>query len=651
MSKFDLLKQYIDDEIVNVLSIVKSLTTESNRFEKQEKMIAEYKKGIFDLELLADYVDAEKIEYYKNVATTLEELSSSSARFFTAQKDIAKGILDTFIKDLEKQIPVKKMGQVSYNLRKRNEELQQLKELNDSFNNDNVNRIVLEESLERIVELLKKNNAAEEEILNIIFEITKSNAELLEKELQKKKEKTAISQKISRRTKKTANIIVEETQASSEPEKKNVEEIIREENTMDERTAEIYQKLSNMVSANTLSNENGETIEIFLSQIKMGTSVNDRNVIYGCVQNLSARKRLILADIKTNFLPYIIEEKYLDNEDIENINEVIKIYQDLENEIVKETNSFSDSLNSENMKDESELLQKTSELLDMLNNYITSSYNSSLVDSRVYEIVCKLYDELGFEQEEFKTAIELYQEGELTDIKEYHKNLADKYNETYAYFNNMDSKTENVDLVSAYYGGFDNVKNILVFLPNDDTEYSDIADDIINDKNIESINMNVVLRLLQERSQMSMQERAEQADHKAHSDNFSDEFKKKYHVRGAKEGNVRVYYTIFNTNISSYVEKYKNVSAVLFVLALSVAADGPKGKGNELSLKRCYQNKSEINGIVDFLNPNWDKMTEAEKTERAMKIEKYLDCQNKKLEHIMNVSRGRDALKGGNQIG
>ena len=657
-SEYQLLCDILDEKIKSLLSEIKRIDEEQQKKEQIEKIKLDYEKGIIDFELLDSIIADKKL--LADIKQKYDLMQKFNSSVFASQKKKLEEYIDKIIKQLVFSVKSSSFSpQRKYNIYKK--EVENLQKLYKGFSDSNFNIIVDADLLTYIDDLLKMKDVDPQIRYNIVFGITENNAELMQNSLKQKmrvlENKKDVSKKV-KTEKEEQEIKVAKITKLKEPEE--VKETIIPGDTVETKLEGEYLDLYNRMNKIT-SKYHDNTVNNYLLLISENAPINIRTRIYSRVEKLYQRCCLVAEDIKINFQEKLLKDKKLSPEMISIVNRLIEIHNDYQLQLLKNPKSISDQLEIHDRKDDLELLKNVENLLSTINNFwaknsvypvdgVSTEYNVNYYIE--YE---KMYNLLNEAFETYKISVEFFYT--LFDEEEYNTSLEDlkvAYHQMLVTWNKMLTKekvvtNEEPKLVDKLYGDEADVKNIISFISDGVNEGSLIRTDVEKDVHFNKGNWNSIIDKIKERIPMSNSEFKANAGHEGNTDNYSESFLKEYHVRGLTGGKEIVMYTRFRTNILPYVGEFKENPYVMVVLAFSPSNDGLNSNNYEKALARCYRYSKVIDGMKKLLNPDWDSMSNEEKSQRKNEIETFLSTQKEEFQRVIDAINIK--TKGGVKIG
>ena len=191
----------------------------------------------------------------------------------------------------------------------------------------------------------------------------------------------------------------------------------------------------------------------------------------------------------------------------------------------------------------------------------------------------------------------------------------------------------------------DKLKNLIVFIPVDDLEVSNMESELNDDENIRASDYNAIKLAL---NRLLLGEEEILSTHKAKSENYSETFLKEYHVKSLKTSKCRIMYSRYSTTLKQkYPQLSENPNVVFIFNAGYGLLDGNmKYDLYQKGLQECFKYQNQIDTIRKLLNLDWSKLSEEESEEYDKEIRTLFDLQKKKMDHFFNTCTQVQDLSG-----
>ena len=226
-------------------------------------------------------------------------------------------------------------------------------------------------------------------------------------------------------------------------------------------------------------------------------------------------------------------------------------------------------------------------------------------------------------------------------------NLKQTYNEflgVYDMYTVENNKISNSNLDDEYltsaldfYGRYNNTNQILLVSDNSGISY--IEDDINNSREITKKSQafsNAVhkLGLFADNDEYEIEK-----SHPVKTSFVSEAIKKEFQIRSCSCGSdLRIFYSKFSTKLNEiFPEKYDKIPSIIYIYEIAYGStDGEKKNGiNQISYKRCYDQKEKLRNIRKLFNTDISDFTEEEKQSLRKQIQDIIREQNIKLGHLI----------------
>ena len=226
-------------------------------------------------------------------------------------------------------------------------------------------------------------------------------------------------------------------------------------------------------------------------------------------------------------------------------------------------------------------------------------------------------------------------------------NLKQTYNEflgVYDMYTVENNKISNSNLDDEYltsaldfYGRYNNTNQILLVSDNSGISY--IEDDINNSREITKKSQafsNAVhkLGLFADNDEYEIEK-----SHPVKTSFVSEAIKKEFQIRSCSCGSdLRIFYSKFSTKLNEiFPEKYDKIPSIIYIYEIAYGStDEEKKNGiNQISYKRCYDQKEKLRNIRKLFNTDISNCTEEEKQSIRKQIQDSIREQNIKLGHLI----------------
>lgn len=519
------------------------------------------------------------------------------------------------------------------------------------------------------------------ETVALIAEITKNNAEAMQRriELEQKKQKNILDQKERQRTLEIEKKKAEQTailnKKQSQINQNNTTNTTTAPNvnkTLDEIETPDKSETSNTKTANYGKlNENEQklynrakeiadidkcissSVNVAFSMLSKELTWKDRRAIYDTLTINLDKVSLISQDLQTIILP-MLEEKtttnQLDNEIFYLLNKIILYYDEVissNKERHQSSIDYTVCLQNFNMTSELEFCYQVDNLLETCLELKTN--NPQLFYSTNIQMLVK---DLKKEKEVYEECVlECYREGlELGENKELLELLYSDLTETYnalhkLYETNIYSiptkQEELINLAKTFYDNSHSIENIFLFVNDDGSITSVIEDDIENDKTLGNRTFSSVLSKLQETVSDPL---IASGNHKVkRTDIYSKDFLETHKVKSIRAGEARIFYSRFNSTLGKLFGGEDPHIIFLYSVGFGGTDDRKKVDVCTEALKRCSDDEKNIEYYRELLNTDWDSLLNnptktKEFQQQKQKVIEYLNRQYLKLGHFIKTT-------------
>lgn len=284
------------------------------------------------------------------------------------------------------------------------------------------------------------------------------------------------------------------------------------------------------------------------------------------------------------------------------------------------------------------LIRNVKDIIDyfkeVLENYIELN-----IDDEKY---AKIYARIEYLKQviyDYNESLEIYFRSNRTDdeaINYFCDELNHGYNKLLSEKQKVEMKQILTDTCNEFYVSTDKLKNLIIFIPVDDSEVSNMENSLNDDENIDTSHYNSIKLGLQ---RLLLGYEDEVTTHNSKSKNYSESFLKKYHVKSIKTSKCRIMYSRHSTTLKQkYLEFAENPNVIFVFNAGYGNIDGnQKHDLYENGLDECFKYSNQIDEIKDLLNLDWSKLSPDEASKYDIEIRKLFDSQKKKLDHFLNT--------------
>lgn len=613
-------------------SNIKEIEKEINNFFKEYQ-----ESNSFNLTAYINLCIKLNIEYdetkIRSMVNTLNNIKSSDSDLFGFHVKKCEEYLNNLINILYNKLSENKSNNLEIE-----KKLYLYKKLQSFVLDDKFTILLDKKNTELFLEFLKECDISLEEYNILVFELVKSNALFAQREFN-----------LSLTKKRTIKGVNNTIPSKIFTRKNKSEEDIIEQEFSSEKFKEIYDRALELVNSYSDEQFQIDIVKLIASKITLNMSVEDRFLLYISSNEIETQKLCVLADLKYNILPEINKGNIDSSKLYKILEEILDIYQDIINqeERINENKPFLKILEEKELIKEQKICHDVEELLFTLNKLLVTNYSGS-ISGLDYNNLFEKFESLKRIYDDYKHFTKACIFNEEQDINKEMMNityeeLQTTYFEALSLYDKVDLEDESEYLEESkeFYSNSD-AKNIYLFLDEDDSIISDFEKDIIEDDSMNSSLISSVIAKLTERVSHNF---VGVEDHKAKSDDYSEEFLKKYKVKSIRSTSARIFYSRFNTTLSSDFG-FGEQPHIVFLLKVGYGqVDGiEKHKLNHTALKNCYSYKDKIDYIVDLFNTDWNNISGEEANKRTQEIEKLLTTQQIKLGHLLNTYK---RVKGG----
>ena len=376
--------------------------------------------------------------------------------------------------------------------------------------------------------------------------------------------------------------------------------------------------------------------------------------IYESLTLPEEKMELVLYDLKVNILPKIEQQLKMRNFDkklFSLLKEVLTYYERLQSALQQD-------IKKEAPKDYIfylNLAGKTSEL-EMCNS-VDALINSLLELQKTYpefyNQIKSFISNLKDKKDCYTQSVELFYYDKNDDdsllMELYYEEMKSSYDELNSIYNKFMYSIENnqeilLGLSDDFYKNARDLKNIIVFCNDDGEIISDVEKDILEERKFTTSIYGDIIKRLQDNVSEDL---VAHGNHKVKNNKYySEEFLKKYHVKSIQNGESRTFYSVFNTNLGPLFGG-SNIK-VMFVYLVGYGKNtNTKIDINYKALKRCYDDRRNIDYYVELFNTDWSSLSNQEFIQKRGEVFEYLKRQNIKLGHLIKSYNNRLKLEQG----
>lgn len=503
-----------------------------------------------------------------------------------------------------------------------------------------------------------------QEINELIKDITKSNADYMykkiqieiikQKKLQEQKQILEEQQKEERlkRISETEEVIKPENSPQSNNEKS--EAILEQETNEEQQNESIKQVLTEQQlivyeNAKKIANqvlEINSSIRVAITSLNLNITWEDRTAIYESLSNKDDLITLIALDIQKNLLPSLENNSYQSNylsslfSQLENAVKYYKtvmmpkkVEQEERIPTIKKLRNRDITQNEELDYDIDELIRKCLELKQEL----PQVYYASNMDFLIQVLQQKQKDYIDC-KEEYLSNGQTEEDAELMNISyeevlESLQELKNHYNEII--YKKPDKREDLIKKAQTFYQSASPLKNIYIFVGDDNSVTSCVEEDIEEDKYLDSKAYEGVIKKLGE---CISDDFVATGNHKVKDDkHYSDDFLEKYHVKSINNGDTRIFYSRFRTNLGELYNTGNLHAIFIYSVGFGKGNGTAKKDINYTALRRCYKNRQQIDYYLTLFNTDWKLLPSQERQALEREVNDYLNNQFVKLGHLLTT--------------
>ena len=475
--------------------------------------------------------------------------------------------------------------------------------------------------------------------LLVIAYITEANAKYMETEIKKAVLNQTVKNKIEESKSKTneTKLVQNDKQQLVVDSKNNEEKEIK-------FLTEEQQSLLNEALLISNIKDIAPSVELASSLLDINMTWKERISIYSTIDDITLQKQLIAYDINKNIVPEIekkIRFKEVNIKMFEILQKALSTYNKLQQQEKEKSKTFLEYLKENNQNETIEFLNKITDLIDTVLQ-LQSTNSKMFYQLNLGVLVSNLNEDLN----SFTDSIELYYQGnveylELTE--EYRKNLEKSYyNLKNSYENSFIKKDDMIEKGIAFYNSSKPLKNIFFFV-NDDDVSSILEEDIENEPQFTDKTYSNVLNKLH---LCVSDDFVATGNHKIKTGNYQKSFLEKYKVKSIVNGENRIFYSRFNSNIGE-IMGIENFHMVFIYLVGYGNSTTNKKDINATALKRCFDKSDYIDSLINLFNVDLSLLNDAQKEKLREKAINILNQQYAKIGHFVSVCEEKKKKREG----
>lgn len=630
--------------------------------------------NLSNLKSLEDYSNIQKlIDYY--VEKNVYDNSIFRKDYLSLKREIGNLLVE--VNRLREKL-FSNIRNLGFKIRELEKIIKDLENIEQIISNFEISKFMSEENSDFIFDYLSENKIiSDEDFANLFRYITMKNAKMLEEVIKLESIKLYHKQlKVHDDVvKNISNKSEEKTYDKLDVEEKNiVEQIVKVsinddvemiDTGLEDSSYKNLEDLDDNFFISVFGEENAikyfemkdlvnkfidvdSNIESIAKIIDKNYSYEDRLAIYESLSLVDDRIKLVLYDLKVNFIPhmeYLFKIGIFDDEVIKLFINLFDYYNDLVNEqntknnevIVEKKLDYRTCLTNLGKMKELEVcdnvdkfIEELLELIDInrekfndLYNFIVELREKKLSYTDSVELFC------SEKIDEYSELMDFY----YLDMKELYDELNNKYHiQLYSIKSNQDLLLQSS---KDFYDGASEIKNVIIFVNDDGDVIPVVEHDILDERNFDEKTYADILKRLQENVGEDLYAKG---FHKVKNDRFySEEFLKKYHVKSIDNGVSRTFFSVFNTNLGELYGTSTIKAMYVYLIGYGKVSGGKKVDINYQALKRCKDDCENIDYYLELLNTKWSELSLEELEVKRNEVNEFLKRQSIKLGHMITV--------------
>ncbi len=378
------------------------------------------------------------------------------------------------------------------------------------------------------------------------------------------------------------------------------------EEVIDEDLEELLAIAKDIIGENYVEPTNKEEALLLLND---DISFESRDDIYDCISvvfdrdyDYDLKRNIIQLDLKEIIIPKILGKELSIEEAKVVLRSIINIYNNTKSTI-EELKNYNPSADEALLKEINSLVETTIQDL-----YYKGKYNQNV----------ELYTEI----ENAATALKEELQNQVSRNTKRVRITDSLKNKYYILKSIIEESTKTKERANEPLTDINPIssKNIFIML---DPEY--LEEDTDEFKS----GLDIKQSVLQLISTYSSKDLTVSNNNRAKTDNYSETFIKKYHVKQLDGGRIDAFYSRFSTTLSEVFPECGKDSNIIIVYAVGPGYADSNTKHNiiENAYARLYKNADRVDYIIDLFNTKWDKVSEDEKNRRIKEISQILENQ------------------------
>lgn len=284
------------------------------------------------------------------------------------------------------------------------------------------------------------------------------------------------------------------------------------------------------------------------------------------------------------------------------------------------------------------IIRNVKDIIDYFKE-VLEHYSELNIDDEKY---AKIYARIEYLKQaiyDYNESLEIYFNSSKTDdeaVNYFYNELNHGYHKLLSEKEKIETKQMLDDNINEFYVPTQKLKNLIIFIPIDDSEVSNMEYSLSNDENIEPSHYNSIKLGLQ---RLLLGQEDALVTHNSKSKKYSEAFIKKYHVKSIKTSKCRIMYSRYSTTLKQRYPEFAENPNVIFVFNAGYGyLDGnQKHDLYENGLDECFKYSSQIDEIRDLLNIDWSKISSDEAEQYDKEIRELFDLQKRKMDHFLNT--------------
>lgn len=412
----------------------------------------------------------------------------------------------------------------------------------------------------------------------------------------------------------------------------------------------LYAKYNNIVANGTkIKNYIDITDEVITLYSKAYSIITNEGITEACNQELMNAIIDVITELDMDdmLVKQMIQELKQKNEELlKNTDKQSDVNVD-NNKIELTNNNNEDSSKGvstlESTKDDiilkgTNIIRNVKDIIDYFKE-VLEHYSELNIDDEKYANIYARIEYLKQAIYDYNESLEIYFNSSKTDdeaVNYFYDELNHGYHKLLSEKEKIEIKQMLDDNLNEFYVPTQKLKNLIIFIPIDDSDVSNMEYSLSNDENIEPSHYNSIKLGLQ-RLLLGYEDAL--VTHNSKSKKYSEEFIKKYHVKSIKTSKCRIMYSRYSTTLKQRYPEFTENPNVIFVFNAGYGnLDGiPKRYLYENGLDECSEYSAQIDEIRSLLNIDWSKIPLDEAEQYDKEIRALFDLQKRKMDHFLNT--------------